>query len=431
MTFPQYQRNIRFVVRRKFDQDDLEMLSYYSGLGRDVKLLITGETLLYFQIGIVQLIYPIYLAKLGLDGIQIGLIITAGQLTSALMALPFGMMADRYGKRLFVLIGAVLCGVAFLVIPVLSSFVHLLVTSLVVGIGMGMFLSSSIAWMLDLTSLGNRRIAFSLSAACISVGFIVSSIIGWIPPLLRGQFGYGELASYGPVVGLPGVCALLAVPIFLVAKKDTVSATRRSFFPRKSMPIIVRIGAVNAIVGLGAGFIIPLFSYWFYMRFGVDEAVLAPLYMIANGMLVISFLLAPRLADMFGTIRTIVYSQVAATGLLILIPLIESYVIVGFIYVIRGLLMNMVGPLIDSFVLGLGDSEERATLSGVMAVSWNAPNSATPTFGGYLMQNVSLSAPFYLCGILYSSAILLFYIFFHGHERRFHSVHASRDVSHV
>ena len=93
--------------------------------------------------------------------------------------------------------------------------------------------------------------------------------------------------------------------------------------------------------------------------------------------------------------------------------------------------MNMVGPLVDSFVLGLGDSEERATLSGVMAVSWNAPNSATPTFGGYLMQNVSLSAPFYLCGALYSSAILLFYIFFHGHEESFHSLQDHKDVSHI
>lgn len=407
------------------------MLSYYSGLGRDVKLLITGETLLYFQIGIVQLIYPIYLAKLGLDGIQIGSIITAGQLTSALMALPLGMMADRYGKRLFVVTGAVLCGFTFLAIPLLTSFVQLLITSLVIGVGMGMFLSSSIAWMLDLTSSGSRRIAFSLSAAGISVGFIVSSIVGWIPPLLRGQFGFGELASYKPVVALPGVCALFALPVFLMAKKGTVSAPRRGLFPRKSMPIIVRIGAVNAIVGLGAGFVIPLFSYWFYMRFGVDEAVLAPLYIIANFMLVISFLLAPRLADAFGTIRTIVYSQAAATALLIVIPLIGSYVIVGFIYVVRGLLMNMVGPLIDSFVLGLGDSEERATLSGVMAVSWNAPNSATPTFGGYLMQNVSLSAPFYLCGLLYSSAIVLFYLFFHGDEKQFQFVRASRDVNYV
>lgn len=406
-------------------------MSYYGSLGRDVKLLILGETLVYFQIGIVQLIFPIYLAKLGLNGIQIGLIITAGQLTSALMALPSGMMADRYGKRFFVATGAVLCGSAFLAIPLLTSFVQLLVTSLLIGVGMGMFLSSSIAWMLDLTPAGKRRSAFSLSAAGISVGFIASSIVGWIPPLLRGQFGFGELTSYKPVVGLPGVCALLALPVFLMAKRDSVSAIKRSFFPRKSMPIIVRIGAVNAIVGLGAGFVIPLFSYWFYMRFGVDETVLAPLYLIANFMLVISFLLAPRLADIFGTIRTIVYSQAVATALLIVIPLIGSYVIVGFIYVVRGLLMNMVGPLIDTFVLGLGSSDERATLSGVMAVSWNAPNSATPTFGGYLMQNVSLSAPFYLCGLLYSSAIALFYLFFRGHEKSFQFVQNSRDVNDV
>ena len=393
------------------------MLSYYNGLGRDVKLLIIGQTLLFFQMGTTQLILPLYFAKLGLDGMQIGSIITAGQLTSALTALPFGMIADKYGKKIFVLMGALLSGASFLAFGVLSCFVHLLVAGLVAGIGNGMVFASIYAWMVDVTAVEKRKEVFSLSAAMISLGFIVSSIAGWFPPFLREEFGFHELDSYRPVIYLPGLLAFLAIPVFLAAKRDSISISKRGFLPRKSLRAITKMGIVNAMIGFGAGFVIPLFSYWFYMRFGVDETVLAPLYVVANAILMFSLLLAPRLADSFGTMRTIVYSQAIATGLLVLIPMVESYLVVALLYIVRGLLMNMVAPLVDSFILGLIDPNERATLSGVMAISWNAPNSATPTIGGYLMQNVSLSMPFYLCGLLYGSAIFMFYLFFRAKDR--------------
>ncbi|MEM2052320.1 MAG: MFS transporter [Candidatus Caldarchaeum sp.] len=112
------------------------------------------------------------------------------------------------------------------------------------------------------------------------------------------------------------------------------------------------------------------------------------------------------MAESFGVVRTIVYSQTLATILLVSIPLAESYAVAGVLVVLRGLFMNMVNPLVTSLILGLTDPEERATSSGVMAITWSVPNAATPTVGGYLMQNVSLSLPFYLCGI--------FYVFFRG-----------------
>jgi MFS family permease len=148
------------------------------------------------------------------------------------------------------------------------------------------------------------------------------------------------------------------------------------------------------------------------LRFGLDESVLAPLFTASNFMLLISYLLAPRISDTLGTVRTIVISQAVAIVLLVVIPVAPSYPLVGILFVFRGLLMNMVNPLVRSMILGMVHAEERATASGVLSIAWTVPNSATPSVGGYIMDNLSLSLPFYLCGVLYGVAVSLFFAFF-------------------
>ncbi|MEM4363559.1 MAG: MFS transporter [Candidatus Caldarchaeum sp.] len=392
----------------------LKTFSYFVGLSKDVKLLITGQAFFMFQMGLMQLVLPIFFAETGMDGTQVGMIITAGQLTAAFLSLPLGMLADRYGRKKFVTSASLLAGASFLGYIVFTRFIHVLLDSIVLGLAISMFYAPFSAWMANVTLPERRNAVFSLSSAVNMIGVVAASLLAWLPPLLRTQLAFNELDSYKPVIAVAAIMPMFAAPVFALVKEDLVVDGKRSFLPRKSIHVISRISVVQALFALGAGLVIPLFPYWFYLRFKVDETVLAPLYAVANITLLFSFLLAPRLAESFGVVRTIVYSQTLATILLVLIPLAESYAVAGVLVVLRGLFMNMVNPLVTSLILGLTDPEERATSSGVMAITWSVPNAATPTVGGYLMQNVSLSLPFYLCGIFYSVAVFLFYVFFRG-----------------
>ncbi|MEM1947919.1 MAG: MFS transporter [Candidatus Caldarchaeum sp.] len=386
--------------------------SYFVGIGRNSSLLIAGQALLSFQMGVMALVFPIYFAKTGLDGVQIGFLIAAAQLTGAVASLPFGIYADRKGRKKFVLLGSALSGASFILYALVQDFAHLILISIVLGVASGMGSSAFSAWLANSVSSEKRNAVFSLNAAVSSALFVVSSLLGILPSMLRTGFGFGELDSYRPLIALPGFLAFVALVIFQLAEDKKVVQNRRMVISNQSIQVLTKYGIVNSLVSLGAGLVIPLFSYWFFLRFGVEEDVLAPLFGISNLMLLFSFLLAPRIADRFGAIRTIVATQMSSTALLVLIPLSPDYTVVSVLYVFRALLMNMANPLITALILSVINPDERATASSISTITWSIPNALTTPLGGYLMENVSLSAPFFLCGILYASAITMFYYFF-------------------
>ncbi|MEM4407978.1 MAG: MFS transporter, partial [Candidatus Caldarchaeum sp.] len=286
----------------------LKTFSYFVGLSKDVKLLITGQAFFMFQMGLMQLVLPIFFAKTGMDGTQVGMIITAGQLTAAFLSLPLGMLADRYGRKKFVTSASLLAGASFLGYIVFTRFIHVLLDSIVLGLAISMFYAPFSAWMANVTLPERRNAVFSLSSAVNMIGVVAASLLAWLPPLLRTQLAFNELDSYKPVIAVAAIMPIFAAPVFALVKEDLVVDGKRSFLPRKSIHVISRISVVQALFALGAGLVIPLFPYWFYLRFKVDETVLAPLYAVANITLLFSFLLAPRLAESFGVVRTIVYS---------------------------------------------------------------------------------------------------------------------------
>ncbi|MEM1964714.1 MAG: hypothetical protein QW614_05150 [Candidatus Caldarchaeum sp.] len=48
-----------------FTNTALKTFSYFVGLGKDVKLLITGQAFFTFQMGLTQLVLSIFFAKAG------------------------------------------------------------------------------------------------------------------------------------------------------------------------------------------------------------------------------------------------------------------------------------------------------------------------------------------------------------------------------
>jgi predicted MFS family arabinose efflux permease len=45
-------------------------------------------------------------------------------------------------------------------------------------------------------------------------------------------------------------------------------------------------------------------------------------------------------------------------------------------------------------------------------VLWNLPNAGSTAVGGSILNHGDLSSPFYLCGTLYVTSIVLFYTMF-------------------
>jgi MFS family permease len=142
----------------------------------------------------------------------IGLAIGIYGLTQAVFQIPFGMLSDRYGRKIMILIG-----LAFFVIGSLVSALTTDIYWVILGRflqGLGAISSVLMAFVIDNTDEQHRTKALAIIGGQIGLAFMVAILLG---PILAINFG---------ISGVFWFITILASLAFLVAitlKKQTLS----------------------------------------------------------------------------------------------------------------------------------------------------------------------------------------------------------------
>lgn len=75
-------------------------------------------------------------------------------------------------------------------------------------------------------------------------------------------------------------------------------------------------------------------------------------------------------------------------------------------------MQRLAAPLRQSYVLAMADPAERGSVAGPASLPSQVRMSTTPVASGYLLDEVSLSLPFEIAGVLQMVNALLFWVFF-------------------
>src|ERR1700716_4141092 len=98
---------------------------------RQVVLLLTSMTLASVPVGYLQVVLPLYLNRAGLEPALIGLLYSlSGLVTAALVAFS-GTLADRFGRRGFLVWGPALPIVSYAIFATTTQPAWLVLASLV------------------------------------------------------------------------------------------------------------------------------------------------------------------------------------------------------------------------------------------------------------------------------------------------------------
>ena len=81
-------------------------------------------------------------------------------------------------------------------------------------------------------------------------------------------------------------------------------------------------------------------------------------------------------------------------------------------YIVRSALMNMSGPLMDSFSMSIFPAEQRGLVSALSNVMFRLPNSLGTYLGGFILGLGLLQLPFFIASVLYTVGLAGFYVFF-------------------
>src|SRR5262249_46862062 len=156
----------------------------------------------------VNMIY--FVTDLKLDPLQLVLVGTALEASAFLFEIPTGVVADVYSRRLSVIIGIFIIGVAFVIMGAVPSYAAVLITQVMWGIGYTLTSGATQAWIAD--ELGEVRVgnAYMRGSQAGYVGAIIGTVLSVVLAALT-QINVPIILG-GVLIVLLGVFLVLFMP---------------------------------------------------------------------------------------------------------------------------------------------------------------------------------------------------------------------------
>jgi len=353
-------------------------------------------------VGLCGVILALHLATLGFNAWAIGLAVSLGLAGCALGTLIVTYLADRLGRRATLVALSGLMGLGGVALA-LSTHPGIMTMAVLVGMvnGMGRDRGAGLtieqAILPRTTTEAKRTSVFAWYNVIVDAGHAIGSLLGGLPALLRLNAGMSGLASYQWTWGFYGVlCVVAGVFALWLSPAVEVDGRRTATPPLSpaSRRVVAKFSALSGLDSLGGGFLTTaLLSYWFFKRFGVDEALLGPLFFVVRILNGLSHLGAAWLAKRIGLVNTMVWTHLPSSLLLMTVPIAPNLPVAITLFLIREALVEMDVPTRQSYIVAVVKDEERMRAAGIANLTRSVAWAIAPAVAGSLMRSLSLSAP--------------------------------------
>jgi MFS family permease len=386
-----------------------------SALTTDERLLFATRIVRLFAYGFLSVVLVLYLAQVGLSEAQIGLLLTLTLLGDTLISLWITTNADRIGRQRMLVISAGLMLLAGLLFAITGNFLLLLVAATIGVISpsggeVGPFLAIEQAALSQTVASEKRTGVFAWYNLVGSFATALGALAGgWLVQGLQGQ-AVAPLMSYRAVVIGYALLGLALAVMFLrlspiveaVATTSDKTGTNGWLGLQRSQGIVLKLSALFALDSFGGAFVVQsMMAYWFYLRYGVEPAVLGSIFFAANLLAGISALSAVAVAARIGLINTMVFTHIPSNILLMLVPLMPNLPLAITMLLLRFSISQMDVPTRQSYTMAVVDPAERSAAAGVTAIARTLGAALAPSLTGLLIGMPAwINAPFFIAGIL-------------------------------
>ncbi len=358
--------------------------------------------------GFASLVLVAYLADLGFSPLEIGALVTATLLGSALLTLAVGLAGQRLRERA-VLFGACALMLATGVGLASATAFWLLVVIAFTGTlnasegDVSVFLPTEQALLADAIA-GNDRVAlfarYNLAGA-LAGG--LGSLAAGAPDLLADAIGISRAGAFRVGLALYGLAALPIAWLYrgLPARAAPAVAEVPRAPLRRSRGVVMKLTALFALDSFGGGFAIrSMLALWLFERFGFGVQAAGNVFFFSALLAGLSQLVSARIAARIGLIRTMVYTHLPANAFLVLAAFMPNATLAVTCLLLRMALSQMDVPARQSYVMAIVPPEERAAAASVTNVPRSLATSLSPSLSGALLAFSSFGWPLVLGGAL-------------------------------
>ena len=380
-----------------------------------LNVIITGAAM-----GVFRLIFNFFVLSHGFDEALLGNLVTTTSMTSLIAALPAGYLADIMGRKASLILAGALSSLAIAAMVLWPTSGVFFAMNILFGVAQSLSAVTMAPFLMENSGEGERTYLFSFGSGLQMASASLGSWIGGYLPGWAGAYQGVEAThsfAYGGALLITAVASTAGLLPLVLMRMPNLERSRRTVFApiRYASQHPATLGKLvlpMLVTSIGAGLIMPFMNVFFRQQYGQPDPVIGALFAWGSLAMGIGLLIAPALADRMGKIQLVVITQGISIPFLVLLGFAPWFWLSAIAYYIRLALMNMSGPVYQTFVMEHVEPEARATVASLVSMAWNFGWAFSPMISGWLQVRYGFG-PSYLGTIfLYILSVYLYWTFF-------------------
>ena len=389
-------------------------------ISADIRCLLWARGLRAFGDGFVSLSLPLYLITLGLNPLQVGVIATGTLLGSGVLTLAVGLNAYRFHYRTLLLAAAGLMTATGIAFASFTEFWPLLVIAVLGTLNpssgdVSVFLPLEQAVLARVATDRQRTPIFARYSLVGALAGAVGALFAGAPELLASRMHVDAKAALQAMFVLYALLGIASGFVYRRLPPRLAIETGAPAAPlHRSKRIVYTLATLFSLDAFGGGFIVQsMLALWLFERFQLSIGLAGAIFFWTGVLSAFSYLVAVRIAKRIGLVKTMVFTHLPSSLILVLVPFVPDLAWVIALLLARSALSQMDVPTRTSYVMAVVLPGERAAAASITSVPRSLASAVSPLLAGYLLGVSSFGWPLVIAGALKIVYDLLLLATFH------------------
>lgn len=390
------------------------------GFDRNIWLFLSSSALLAFAyLGVMGVLFNLFLLRLGYGPRFIGLLTGSGQLLWAALALPAAAVGLRIGPRSSMAVGYTLIAAGAALIILVQRIPSGLWSAWLVGswmllwTGAALNTVNSVPYLMNLSRPEERDYAFAAQSSALALFAFVGSLVGgylpsryaqWFDLSLESPAAYGLSMWIAPVAFLLAAAAILQVRPVTLPRRDSASG----FAQQRPTAILLFVTLTIFLIAAVEGSLRSFFNVYLDTGLGLLPSHIGVIMGVGQLLPAAAALTAPVLMGSLGPGRTFSLTALAAGLFMVPMAFIAHWAAaaVSFVGIIGAVATSM--PARNVFSQVCVGPEWRSSASAATTIGMGLGWAAMAALGGFIIEIWGFTALFLLAaGMALLDALLL------------------------
>ncbi len=388
-------------------------------VNKNIYLFLIINLIASFSMGIFNMFVGIYLKEVGYQEQFVGNILSINTFAIAIASIPSAYLIEKIGRKKSFTLGFVCISIGSSFLVIFKNPIIIILMSIINGFGMSIKSTAEGMYIVENTCEEQRVSVFSTNFVISNVGMMSASFLGGVLSSYMGNY-FSSKTAIMYIFIMSSILSLIAlVPIFFMKEPKKLKSRNFKDCIKGYISIlnknVISFMIYNSLIGIGAGMIVPFFSVYLKYSMNISDGIVGSILSISQFGCILGGMIIPFISTRIGNQRSIIMCQLISIPFLLSIAFPQGIFIITVSFFMRNGLMNMAMPLIQNLSMEMIEEKDRTNMSSLMSLSGNISRAIGIAIGGFLMQNVSYTAPYYFTVLFYIIAVCLFvYIYKQG-----------------